>query len=129
MGLAQSLGRTEAWKCPEMSSVLIVEDNESLSRSLGAFLQARGLTVSRAGSLDAARAHLESTDFDAVLLDVGLPDGNGLDLLEHTGTERAVVMPAAPNLEAFERLGVMHFLPKPFDLEDLFQELRKVVDA
>jgi DNA-binding NtrC family response regulator len=112
-----------------MSSILIVEDNESLGRSLSVFLRSRGLTVAHAGSLSAAKAHLHDTPFDAVVLDVGLPDGSGLDLLAQTGTERAVVMTATPDADAFERHNVTNYLPKPFDLEELFRVLRRVAEA
>ena len=112
-----------------MSSILIVEDNESLGKSLGAFLRGHGLDVSHAESLYDARAHLDGSSFDAVVLDVGLPDGSGLELLERTGTERAVVMTATPNEADFAHHGVTHFLPKPFDLEDLLRALRDVVEA
>ena len=112
-----------------MSSVLIVEDNQSLARSLLAFLRGRGLEVQHVDSVAAARQRLASESFDAFLLDVGLPDGSGLDLLERTGTQRAVVMTATPDLAAFAHSGVTHFVPKPFDLEHLFQALAKIVDA
>ena len=61
-----------------MRKILIVEDNESLGRSLQVFLRGRGLTVTHASSLDDARAQLDAERFDAVLLDVGLPDGSGI---------------------------------------------------
>ena len=112
-----------------MHSILIVEDNESLGRSLQVFLRGRGLDVTHAGSIGDARAQLDAGRFDAVLLDVGLPDGSGLDLLSRTGTQRSVVMTANPDPDDFERCGVAHFVPKPFDLEDVFQTLTKIVDA
>ena len=42
---------------------------------------------------------------------------------------RSVVMTATPDPDDFERCGVAHFVPKPFDLEDVFQTLTKIVDA
>ena len=112
-----------------MNSVLIVEDNESLGRCVSTFLRSRGLSVTRAASLRDARAELRRERFDAAVLDVGLPDGSGLDLLALTGAERTIVVTANPDPEGFEKHGVQHFLPKPFDLEDVFSALRKVVDV
>ena len=113
----------------QMKSVLVVEDNESLGRSVTHFLRGRGLDVTHAATLGDAKTHLDGNAFDAVLLDVGLPDGNGLDLIESTGPERVLVMTTTPDPVKFERYGVTHFLQKPFDLEDLLQALRSIVEV
>ncbi len=53
------------------------------------------------------------------MLDVGLPDGNGLRLLNELGAERSIVITAKPDPEHFEQRGVCQFLTKPLDLPQL----------
>jgi CheY-like chemotaxis protein len=67
--------------------ILLVEDNadfrEAFTRALGLALALEGLEVDfvEAGSLAEARARLREGGLDAALIDVGLPDGDGLDLV------------------------------------------------
>lgn len=61
--------------------VLLVEDEPDISDALLRFLRARGHAVDHAADLGAARDALGVAGYDAVLLDLALPDGSGLDLL------------------------------------------------
>lgn len=64
-----------------MSRILIVEDEISLREDLAVFLEAKGYDVTGAGSVADALRQLETSKVDVVVLDIGLPDGNGIDLL------------------------------------------------
>ncbi|HVI51951.1 MAG TPA: response regulator transcription factor [Candidatus Sulfotelmatobacter sp.] len=64
-----------------MHHILIVEDEASLRIDLSDFLTAKGFSTSTAASATEARALLEQESFAAAILDIGLPDGNGFDLL------------------------------------------------
>lgn len=66
-----------------MPRTLIVEDEVSLRNDLVAFLEAKGHTATGAATLAEAFSRMESDRFDLVVLDLGLPDGNGIDLLAH----------------------------------------------
>lgn len=101
----------------KVASLLIVEDERVLRRCLEIHFCGRGMDVSVAGSLLEARALLVNADFDAALLDVGLPDGDGMSLLPSLTADRSVVISANPDFELFEALGVKHVVPKPFDLD------------
>lgn len=101
----------------KISSLLIVEDERVLRRCLELHFCNRGMEVSVAGSLSEARTLLGAADFDAALLDVGLPDGDGLSLLPSLSADRSVVITANPDFERFETLGVKHVVPKPLDLD------------
>jgi predicted glycosyltransferase/ActR/RegA family two-component response regulator len=101
----------------KVASLLIVEDERVLRRCLEIHFCGRGMDVSVAGSLSEARALLVDADFDATLLDVGLPDGDGLSLLPSLSADRSVVITANPDFERFEALGVKHVVPKPLDLD------------
>ncbi len=63
-----------------MAVILLVEDDASLGLSLRLALADQGHTVTLAPTLAAGRAATDARAFDVVLLDLGLPDGDGLDL-------------------------------------------------
>lgn len=68
-----------------MPAVLIVEDETSLRKHLARLLVQSGFEVVTAATRAEAEARLAERYFAAMLLDVGLPDGDGLDLLDALG--------------------------------------------
>jgi DNA-binding response OmpR family regulator len=109
--------------------VLIVDDEKTLRGSLARYLEGRGVAVAQAGSLAEARSLLAGRAFDALIVDVGLPDGDGLDLLESSGARRALVISARPELARYARRGVLHHLPKPLDLHAVLERLTRICAA
>jgi PAS domain S-box-containing protein len=74
--------------------ILLVEDDANLARVLTAHFNHNGYRTAVAGSLKEARDCLGLTHFDVVVLDLGLPDGSGLDLLEEIkSTETTAMLP------------------------------------
>jgi DNA-binding response OmpR family regulator len=61
--------------------VLIVDDDEDVAALAQAHLRRAGLTADRAGDVEAARAACAGVAYDAMVLDLGLPDGDGLGFL------------------------------------------------
>ena len=108
--------------------LLLVEDDVRLRSILASFLEECGLAVTRAGSLAQGWAELEKQSFDALVLDVGLPDGNGLALLESVAPERVLVISANPYRAGYTEFGVRHFLEKPLDLDDLAQAVERILE-
>ena len=106
--------------------LLIVEDEVVLRRCLAAYFEAQGLRVSQAGSITEAAELLDRSEFDAAVLDVGLPDGDGLSLLERTNADRSLVITANPDPSRFERCGVQHHLQKPVDLRALSDAVAQI---
>lgn len=106
--------------------VLLLEDEPLLSRRLAAVLKAQGADVAVAATVKDADRLARAEEFDLALLDVNLPDGRGLDLLEGdaplAGGPVVVVMTAqggvAGAVEAL-RLGAADYLAKPFDPDEL----------
>jgi len=105
--------------------LLIVEDEICLRRSIARYFELCGLEVTEAGSVLEASRHLDAGDFDAVVLDIGLPDGDGLSLLPRTQARRSVVLTANPDSARLASSGVIRHLAKPVDL----RELRSAVEA
>ncbi len=107
------------------AEILIVEDETLLRRKLSAFLEDHEASVTAAANLEEARRLLDKMPYDFALLDVNLPDGNGLDLLRKgvfSGNTAVVVMTGNNGIEtAVEamRLGAADFITKPFDLAEL----------
>jgi len=98
-------------------SVLLVEHEPALRRCLATHLESQGVHVWAAASLHEARLLLEGLNFDAAILDAGLPDGDGLSLLEETCPELSIVIAARLDRDRLDRHGVRHHLVKPFDLD------------
>ena len=63
--------------------ILVVEDDAILNDGLLTGLNLAGFSVEGASTLDEARAALTAGSFSAVVLDIMLPDGSGIDLLRH----------------------------------------------
>jgi two-component system KDP operon response regulator KdpE len=112
------------------ASVLIVEDDRSLRRSLAATLRAAGYKPIEAGSIAEAqrmRAHLKP---DLILLDLGLPDGEGLDFITAVRVDALtpiVVLSArdaeATKVKALDR-GADDYITKPFGVDEALARLR-----
>ena len=108
------------------STILIVDDEESMVDFLSVLFEEEGMQVQTATSAEAARRALLTTDFDLVLSDIMMPDGNGLDLLreiKERSPQTAVIMMTAyssskSNIEAMKD-GAFNYLAKPFDVEEL----------
>jgi len=115
--------------------LLIVDDEESITEFLSLLFLQEGYAVETAGSVEGARREIARQSFDAVLCDVMMPDGSGLDLLrEIKGTEPSppVVMMTAYTstktaIEAM-KLGAADYVSKPFDVEELKIVVQKAVE-
>ena len=75
----------------EYKSNLIVEDNDGLREKLRSYFSVMNKVVS-CGNLQSAVTAAEKEIFDIILLDVILPDGNGLTLIEHTGETPVIIL-------------------------------------
>jgi DNA-binding NtrC family response regulator len=115
-----------------MASLLLVEDERLLRWALATRLQSAGYVVEEAATLAAADSYLQQNRPDVVLLDVNLPDGNGLDFLERQQEKLAethvIVFTAEGRIEDAVRavkLGAIDFLAKPVDQTELLRRIEK----
>ncbi len=112
--------------------VLVVDDDAAVRKACCVIAAGKGFAVGEAGSVAQARAILKHRKIDLLLLDLKLPDGGGLALLEQVKTlypdTAVVVMTAfatvASAVEAM-RIGAGDYLTKPFALEELTTVLER----
>ena len=122
--------------------ILVVEDDVGIADGLQANLQQRGYAVDWCDTVAHAWAALQAEPFDAVLLDLGLPDGDGGTLLQRLRQASAapggLPAPDTPVLimtardEVQQRiagldLGADDYLAKPFDVDELEARLRALL--
>ena len=114
------------------AQVLVVDDEPDLRTLYELTLLREGYRVESAADLEEARAHLRDQHFDAVITDMRLPDGLGLELLKELAAqrraERCVVITAygsANNAVEALKAGAFDYLTKPVDLK----QFRSVVAA
>ena len=99
--------------------ILIVDDDASFVAAVAEIATLQGLRADTAASLEQARSKLRSESFDLVLLDLDLPDGNGLTLFEELDPANRVpvaIVTGNPSVESAARsvrLPVVDYLVKP----------------
>lgn len=111
--------------------VLVIEDEADIADALTRFLRARGHAVDHVSDLEGARAALDAAVFDAILLDLGLPDGSGLGFLreERRRGNRTPVIAATARDRISDRIagldaGADDYVVKPYDLAEIEARLR-----
>ncbi|MBT1070953.1 sigma-54-dependent transcriptional regulator [Pelotalea chapellei] len=116
-------------------AVLLIEDNEGTRFGFFRYFSKEGYEISEAADLASATHSLASRPFDAIVLDINLPDGNGLDFIETVRGQDPCIpiivitgsgdVPLA--VEAMQR-GADNFLSKPVDNAALGAYLRKTLE-
>lgn len=116
--------------------LLIVEDDESAQFAYTDFLSGSGYTVESATTLAEARKALEDEEYDAALVDLRLPDGNGLDLLgeirRRDESMGIIVLTGVSDVTTAVnamRTGADNFLTKPVDMDALQASLSKLIEV
>lgn len=116
-----------------MAKILIVEDEREIAELLTAYLQRGGFEVARATSVqDAIRTHAQFQP-DLVLLDLGLPGGDGLDVLTavRRRMDTPVIMVTALDDEVSKlsslRIGADDYVVKPFNPNEVVERVRAVL--
>jgi DNA-binding response OmpR family regulator len=114
--------------------LLIVEDEKELSKSIVAYLKQENYLCEIAPDFKTALDKTESFDYDCVLLDITLPDGNGLNVLKglkaDNKTDGVIIISAKNSIDdriAGLNLGADDYLAKPFHLSELSARIAAVI--
>jgi len=114
--------------------ILIIDDEAEIRESLETLLQLEGYTVVVAGTGREGLAEIGQRSFDVVLLDLALPDKNGMDVLSEIRLlhpQQAVIMITAygtvENAVRAMQFGATNFIQKPWDNEKLLADVRAAV--
>lgn len=118
----------------QQSKVLIVEDEALFARAVMRRLQKSGYECAHVESVQDARDIVKQFTPDIVLLDMRLPDGNGLDLLPFFVAKNAMVIVMTAHGEISDAVnamkqGAVDYLKKPIDLEELLISIQKAETA
>jgi len=116
--------------------LLLIDDEPSFRVSMSRYLSHSGFTVRDAGTLQGARAALAGDHYDAMLLDLQLPDGNGMDWIAEIRRQYRdlilVVITGCSEIpvavEAMRR-GADHFVAKPIEPAEVTAYLQRALDA
>lgn len=116
-----------------MKRILIVEDDENLSRGIAFSFEQDGYSVVKATTIKAGQRCFEENDIDIVILDLGLPDGSGMELCKSIREKSSVpiIMLTACDMETDEVSGLMagadDYITKPFSLSVLRARVETVL--
>lgn len=115
-------------------NVLIVEDEKSLALEIDEFLSREGFTVEHARTRRSAEEKIFVNNYDFILLDLGLPDSDGFDLLKMfkklpNRTDAVIILTARgavdDRIKGLEE-GADDYLPKPFSLNELLARMHAI---
>ncbi len=116
--------------------LLLIDDDARLSSMVGEYLRGAGLRIDVAGTLAAGRERLAAASFDGVVLDLMLPDGDGLELCRElradARTRHLPLLMLTARGEAMDRilgleLGADDYLPKPFEPRELLARIKALL--
>lgn len=114
--------------------LLLIEDDPSVAHGIAAGLRLHGFTVDHAETAAGADAALAASEFDVAVLDLGLPDGDGMDLLgrwRRRGADMPILVLTARDAVSDRvrglQAGADDYLLKPFDLDELVARLHALL--
>jgi two-component system response regulator MprA len=114
--------------------VLLIEDDRELARTVQEALRVANVSLDHAAALVDARRRISTRTYDAIILDLGLPDGSGLELAEamrQSGSEIPILMLTAQTavqqrLDGFAH-GADDYVCKPFAVNELIARLKALL--
>ncbi len=114
--------------------LLIVEDELELCNSIVSYLKSESYSCEVANSYSSALKKIDAFEYDCILLDITLPDGNGLKILEelkqNNKTDGVIIVSAKNSIDdriKGLRIGADDYLPKPFHLSELSARVAAII--
>lgn len=122
---------------PSLGTILLVDDDPDIGLALSDYLQQEGFTVEMAATAQETLQKTQAHPYDAVLLDVGLPDRDGLDVLNelsHQHPNLPVILLTA--FTALQKTGdpailnkAFAYLTKPYNRNEVIKTLKRALSA
>ena len=118
------------------ASLLLIDDDARLTTMVGDYLRGNGYAVEVAASLAQGRERLRQASYDALVLDLMLPDGDGLDLTRELRADlrhkRLPLLMLTARGEPLDRvlgleLGADDYLAKPFEARELLARIKALL--
>jgi len=114
--------------------ILIIEDEPEIAKSIKDYFKPNGVHCETASNYKDAVSKIRMYDYDCILLDLMLPDGDGFDILKALKTahkdEGVIIISAKENLETRIEgfnLGADDYLTKPFHLSELLVRMQALI--
>lgn len=115
-----------------MVKILLVEDDDAIAESLRMVLQGTGIEIERVSTVRDGRDRASAEDYDVILLDLGLPDGDGLDVARSVReTKQTPIIIVSARGDEIDRIvgleiGADDYVVKPFSQRELLARIRAV---
>jgi DNA-binding response OmpR family regulator len=114
--------------------ILIIEDEQEIAQSIVSYFKTNGIQCETAGNYALALTKIDNYDYDCIILDLMLPDGDGFNILRElkskNKSEGVIIISAKETLdtriEGFN-LGADDFLTKPFHLSELLVRMQALI--
>ena len=114
--------------------ILLVEDEKNLGATLKDYLEMQGHIIDWANSMSEAQSLISQNQYQIALLDIGLPDGDGISLaleIKEKSAQTAFMFLSAQNDPDLKvkglDIGAQDYMTKPFNLKDLSFRLTKIL--
>jgi two-component system OmpR family response regulator len=114
--------------------ILLIEDEPQLLSGMKAYLETEGYVITTASTFRQGQEKAHDYDYDCVVVDIGLPDGNGLELIRQLKAKQAqtgiIIVSARDSLNdklTGLELGSDDYLTKPFHLPELNARIKSVL--
>ncbi len=117
-----------------MKKILLIEDDPALGETMSERLKREGYEADWANSIAQANTHLNKNQYDLIVIDVGLPDGDGFQFAENVKKTSSIpfifvtaMNSAEHRLRGYE-LGADEYIPKPFHLREFLLRVKKAIE-
>lgn len=116
-----------------MKKILIIEDDDSICTGLKFYMKKRGISVSTCANVFEAKQVIIKEFFDIIIMDVGLPDGDGFELAKYIRTFSQVpiifltAVDGQDNIYKGFELGGDDYVTKPFSIKELFLRVNSIL--
>ena len=116
-----------------MKKILIIEDDNSICSGLKFYLKEKGMSVSSCGTVFEAKQKIIKEFFDIIIMDIGLPDGDGFELAKYIRSFSQVpivfltAVDEQENIYKGFELGGDDYVTKPFSIKELYLRVNSIL--